>query len=87
MRYSVRVRHDHHILLAMLNLDSATGVGAFASPLIATQFAQLPRHWSLHYLTTLGFAIINNVLVVVIFKYKTQEGEYTSFARVVEKYV
>ncbi|KAG9014374.1 hypothetical protein FRB94_012780 [Tulasnella sp. JGI-2019a] len=48
------------------------GTGALVAPLVATQFAQ-QRHWSFHYLTSLGFAAVNNVLVIVVFKWKRQE--------------
>jgi fucose permease len=46
------------------------------SPLIATQFAQLHR-WSFHYLISLAVATLNTILLVCIFKFKTQEGEFT----------
>ena len=49
------------------------GAGALASPLVATQFAQLHR-WSFHYLTSLAVAMLNTVLIVCIFKFKTQDG-------------
>ncbi|KAG8851520.1 hypothetical protein FRB96_009193 [Tulasnella sp. 330] len=48
------------------------GTGALLSPLVATQFAQ-QRHWSFHYLTSLGFAVVNNILVIVAFRWKRQE--------------
>ncbi|KAG1823601.1 MFS general substrate transporter [Suillus subaureus] len=48
------------------------GAGALSSPLVATQFAQLP-HWSFHYLCSLGIAIINTVLLVAVFRLKTQD--------------
>jgi len=31
------------------------GLGAFTSPLVATQFTQL-QHWSFHYIVSLGIA-------------------------------
>ncbi|PVF93673.1 MFS general substrate transporter [Serendipita vermifera] len=39
-------------------LHAVYGLGAFASPLVSTQFAQLPR-WSFHFLTSLGLAVVN----------------------------
>ncbi|KAG6377546.1 major facilitator superfamily domain-containing protein [Boletus reticuloceps] len=48
------------------------GAGALSSPLVATQFAQLP-HWSFHYLTLLGIALINTVLLVAVFRLKRQD--------------
>ncbi|KAG8818316.1 hypothetical protein FRC17_010878 [Serendipita sp. 399] len=43
------------------------GLGAFCSPLVATQFAQL-RRWSFHYLTCLGFALINTTVLALTLK-------------------
>ncbi|KAF9265531.1 MFS general substrate transporter [Marasmius fiardii PR-910] len=53
-------------------LHAAYGFGAFASPLVSTQFAQSDR-WSFHYLASLGVAIINAVLIVVVFRFKNQD--------------
>ena len=50
------------------------GAGALVSPLVATQFAQLHR-WSFHYLTSLAVATLNTILLVCVFKFKTQDGE------------
>ena len=50
-----------------------SGTGALAAPLVATQFAQLHR-WSFHYLASFGFAALNTVLLVCVFKFKTQDG-------------
>lgn len=49
------------------------GVGALAAPLVATQFAQLHR-WSFHYMTSLGLAIANTIVLVVVFRLKNQDG-------------
>jgi len=46
------------------------------APLVATQFAQLHR-WSFHYLVTLAVAALNVVLLICIFKFKTQDGKFT----------
>ncbi|KAF8813139.1 MFS general substrate transporter [Phlegmacium glaucopus] len=53
-------------------LHAAYGLGAFASPLVATQFAQLP-HWSFHFLSSLGIAISNTILLISVFKLKRQD--------------
>ncbi|KAF9528584.1 major facilitator superfamily domain-containing protein [Crepidotus variabilis] len=53
-------------------LHAAYGLGAFASPFIATQFAQLPR-WSFHFLVSLGMAVFNSILLIVVFKLKSQD--------------
>ncbi|KAI5996336.1 MFS general substrate transporter [Pisolithus albus] len=46
--------------------------GAFSSPLVATQFAQ-QRHWSFHYLCSLGLALVNTTLLITVFGLKTQD--------------
>ncbi|TFK21819.1 MFS general substrate transporter [Coprinopsis marcescibilis] len=62
-------------------LHAAYGLGAFAAPLVSTQFAQMPR-WSFHYLVSLGLAISNTVLVCCVFRFRPQDecfkdaGEY-----------
>ncbi|KAG8710478.1 hypothetical protein FRC09_000122 [Ceratobasidium sp. 395] len=53
-------------------LHAAYGAGAFVAPLVATQFAQLPR-WSFHYLTSLVLAIANAVVLLVVFKLRSQD--------------
>ncbi|CAA7270200.1 unnamed protein product [Cyclocybe aegerita] len=53
-------------------LHSVYGIGAFAAPLVATQFAQLPR-WSFHFLTSLGLAISNTATLALVFKLKDQD--------------
>lgn len=53
-------------------LHAAYGAGAFIAPLVATQFAQMPR-WSFHYLTSLGLAITNAIMLLVVFKLRSQD--------------
>ncbi|KAJ7512736.1 major facilitator superfamily domain-containing protein [Mycena galericulata] len=53
-------------------LHGAYGAGALASPLVATQFSQL-RHWSFHYLASLGIAVSNSILLLCVFRLKTQD--------------
>ncbi|KAF9448127.1 MFS general substrate transporter [Macrolepiota fuliginosa MF-IS2] len=43
------------------------GLGALSSPFVATQFSQMPRHWAFYYLTTLGVAVSNTVVLTVVF--------------------
>ncbi|CUA69842.1 Glucose/mannose transporter GlcP [Rhizoctonia solani] len=52
-------------------LHAVYGAGAFLSPLVATQFAQLPR-WSFHYLTSLGLSVTNAAVLFIVFKLRTQ---------------
>ena len=51
------------------------GLGALSSPLVATQFSQLPR-WSFHYLVSLGVALTNTVILAAVFKGKSQHGQF-----------
>ncbi|TFK38015.1 major facilitator superfamily domain-containing protein [Crucibulum laeve] len=53
-------------------LHAAYGLGAFAAPLVATQFSQL-RHWSFHYLVSLGIAISNTIILAMVFRFKSQD--------------
>ncbi|CAE6433725.1 unnamed protein product [Rhizoctonia solani] len=48
-------------------LHASYGVGGFIAPLIATQFAQLPR-WSFHYLCSLGIALLNSSVLLFVFR-------------------
>ncbi|TFY77838.1 hypothetical protein EWM64_g6176 [Hericium alpestre] len=50
----------------------AYGVGALAAPLVSTQFAQLPR-WSFHYLVSLGIAVTNSIVILLVFRLKEQD--------------
>ncbi|KAK1220367.1 hypothetical protein PQX77_016858 [Marasmius sp. AFHP31] len=54
-------------------LHAIYGVGAFAAPLVSTQFSQLER-WSLYFLISLGLAIINVALLLATFKLKSQDA-------------
>ncbi|KAI0316667.1 major facilitator superfamily domain-containing protein [Amylostereum chailletii] len=49
-----------------------TGVGAFAAPLVSTQFAQLER-WSFQYLISLGLAVSVVAVLVSVFRFRTQD--------------
>lgn len=50
------------------------GLGALIAPLVATQFSHM-HHWSYHYLTSLGISLIDVVLLITIFRFKTQDRE------------
>lgn len=56
-------------------LHGIYGLGAFASPLVATQFSNMEDRWSFHFLTSLGLALINLAALVAVSRFKTQEGE------------
>jgi hypothetical protein len=47
---------------------SLFGAGALVAPLISTQFAQLPRWWSFHYLVLLGVALGDFAQMVGVFR-------------------
>jgi len=53
-------------------LHAAYGAGALASPLVATQFAQMDR-WSFHYLASLGIAASNTIVLIAVFGLKSQD--------------
>ncbi|KAG6908937.1 hypothetical protein DXG01_002716 [Tephrocybe rancida] len=53
-------------------LHAVYGAGALCAPLVATQFAQQKR-WSFHFLASLGLAVTNTVVLIAIFKFKTQD--------------
>ncbi|KAG8895850.1 hypothetical protein FRC00_006805 [Tulasnella sp. 408] len=53
-------------------LHAAYGLGAFAAPLVSTQFAQMKR-WSFHYLISMGVALASLALAVGVFKLKRQD--------------
>ncbi|KAG9317097.1 hypothetical protein JVU11DRAFT_1284 [Chiua virens] len=46
-----------------------SGAGALSSPLVATQFSQL-KHWSFHYLISLGLALLNTGTLLFVFRLK-----------------
>ncbi|KAM6503464.1 MFS general substrate transporter [Amanita muscaria] len=62
----------HNANTKMGILHAAYGLGAFCSPLVATQFAQLP-HWSYHYLVSLGIAFVNLIIMISVFRFRTQD--------------
>ena len=47
-------------------------MGAFTSPLVATQFAA-QKEWSFHYLVSLGITMSNLILLVAVFRFKDQD--------------
>ncbi|KAJ2915494.1 hypothetical protein MD484_g4896, partial [Candolleomyces efflorescens] len=62
----------YHSKSKMGILHAAYGLGAFGSPLVATQFAQMER-WSFHYLVSLGLAVLNTLIMILVFRFKSQE--------------
>ncbi|KAJ7081684.1 major facilitator superfamily domain-containing protein [Mycena crocata] len=66
--YVASLRHDSELYMGMLH--ASYGAGALSAPLVATQFAQM-QHWSFHYLVSLGIAVLNIAIVVVVFRFRT----------------
>ncbi|KAL6302999.1 MFS general substrate transporter [Sparassis latifolia] len=62
----------HNSATRMGILHAVYGVGALSSPLVSTQFSQLPR-WSLHYLVSLGIALANTVFLIAVIRFRTQD--------------
>ncbi|KIM86804.1 hypothetical protein PILCRDRAFT_64900 [Piloderma croceum F 1598] len=56
-------------------LHASYGLGAFAAPLVATQFSH-SRRWSFFYLISLGIAITNVTALITVFRFKTQDEVY-----------
>jgi hypothetical protein len=53
-----------------------TGAGALISPLISTQFSQLPgRKWAFNYLVVLGLHLINLSLIILVYRGREYDGE------------
>lgn len=65
----------HNSILSRLisALLDSTGLGAFSAPFAATHFAQV-RRWSFHYLLSVAIAVLNTILVAVVFRGRRQEG-------------
>ncbi|KAF7977329.1 hypothetical protein HWV62_4107 [Athelia sp. TMB] len=68
--YVAGLRNNAATKMGMMH--AAYGAGAFCSPLVATQFAQVER-WSFHYLVSLGIALLNTVILVAVFRFKSQD--------------
>ncbi|KAJ3755674.1 MFS general substrate transporter [Lentinula raphanica] len=56
----------------LMMLHASYGLGAFCSPLVATQFSQA-RHWSFHYIISAGIAVSNIFVLCAVFRFKRQE--------------
>ncbi|KAJ7753374.1 major facilitator superfamily domain-containing protein, partial [Mycena maculata] len=72
--YVVSLKHNSEFYMGMLH--ASYGAGALSSPLVATQFAQM-RHWSFHYLISLGLAITNVLVLTLVFRGRTQDEALT----------
>jgi hypothetical protein len=73
----VQAAYGNPFILSMnksLVYVSHPGAGALVAPLVSTQFAQM-RHWSFHYLVSLGVTALNTIFLGLVFRAKTQDGE------------
>ncbi|EPQ52157.1 MFS general substrate transporter [Gloeophyllum trabeum ATCC 11539] len=61
-------------------MHAVYGTGALCAPLVATQFAQL-RHWSYHFLCSLGVAASCGVVLSAVFRFKTQDECYAEIGQ------
>ncbi|KAG6377549.1 major facilitator superfamily domain-containing protein [Boletus reticuloceps] len=68
--YVIRFKDNPELRMGLLM--GGYGVGALLSPLSATYFAQVP-HWSYHYLTCLGMAVLNTIILTGVFRLRPQE--------------
>ncbi|KAJ7634866.1 MFS general substrate transporter [Roridomyces roridus] len=80
MGYSILVAQANVYVVSLRNsevymgmLHASYGLGALTSPLVATQFAQMPRHWSFHYLCSFALAILNVINMYLVFRFRTQD--------------
>lgn len=60
------------------------GVGAMCAPLVSTQFARFER-WSFVYLVHIGLTLINIVLQILAFRFRSQEGTSPNFAYLIAR--
>ncbi|KAJ7108526.1 major facilitator superfamily domain-containing protein [Mycena epipterygia] len=68
--YVASLRHNSELYMGMLH--ASYGAGALSSPLVATQFSQM-QHWSFHYLVSLGLAILNVIVLTLVFRFRSQD--------------
>ncbi|KAJ7572557.1 MFS general substrate transporter [Mycena floridula] len=68
--YTAALKSNPEVKMGLLH--ASYGAGALASPLVATQFAQI-KHWSFHYLVSLGIATSNTILLWAVFRLRTQD--------------
>ncbi|KAF8306102.1 MFS general substrate transporter [Clavulina sp. PMI_390] len=54
-------------------LHATYGMGAFASPLVSTQFSNMPVAWHYYYLTSFGLSIISLGVLLFVIKLKHQD--------------
>jgi MFS family permease len=50
------------------------GLGALVAPLASTQFARYPKHWSFHYMISMGLSLVNTLTLTAVFRFKDEKG-------------
>ncbi|KAH9886092.1 MFS general substrate transporter [Cubamyces lactineus] len=65
----------HHAHTKMGFLHGSYGLGALVSPLVATQFAKSPTHWSFHYIISAVFYVLNILVLWFVFRGRPQQAE------------
>lgn len=58
-------------------IHACYGLGALSAPLVATQFAYMPR-WSFFYLVSMGGALINIIYLSLAFRFQKLDGEFAN---------
>ncbi|KAF8903902.1 major facilitator superfamily domain-containing protein [Gymnopilus junonius] len=66
--FVANLKHNAKSKMGMLH--ACYGFGLFAAPFASTQFAQQPR-WSFQFLVSLGMAIMNTILQIITFRFKS----------------
>ncbi|OSD01411.1 MFS general substrate transporter, partial [Trametes coccinea BRFM310] len=69
--YVASLKKDSNAKMGFLH--GSYGLGALLSPLVATEFAKSPRHWSFHYIISAALYVANTALLWAIFRGRRQE--------------
>ena len=66
-------KYDKNPQLRLSIVLAAYGVGALLSPLSATAFSTM-KHWSFHYLVSLGGTVLSIILLTLVFRFQNLDG-------------
>ncbi|KAF9010235.1 MFS general substrate transporter, partial [Cyathus striatus] len=66
------ILHAGYVVHCYVLTHTYSRFGSICCPLVSTQFAQI-RHWSFHYLVSLAIGLSNTVLLITIFRLKSQD--------------
>lgn len=70
------MQFDKNAATKVAIVQAAYGAGALVSPLSATAFSTM-KHWSFHYLVSLGGSVANIIFLVLVFRFQNLDGQYT----------